>query len=189
MNAVSASFGSITASISNLGSATVSSLAVTSNSVTIAGRSLNSYIESVIDQYLGDQLISPIAEAPSLKTNVISPLTDTSAPSLGFQDSKVKVMSQNQTVAWFDNKGNASFSGTLTANNASISGSLAAASITTTDASVGGTLRANTIIANNIQGLDEKIGTIAAAINRGNPIVATSSGQFSSVYANLDKFR
>ena len=185
INAVSASFGSITASISNLGSATASSLAVTSNSVTIAGRSLNSYIESVIDQYLGDQLISPIAETPTVRTNVISPLTDTSAPSLGFQDSKVKVMSQNQTVAWFDNKGNASFSGTLTANNASISGSLAAASITTTDASVGGTLRANTIIAGNIQGLDEKIGTIAAAINRGNPIVATSSGQFSSVYANL----
>ncbi len=192
---VQGSFSSITSTVSSLGSATASSLAITTNSVSIAGQSLSSYIESVVDDYLGGQLLSPLAEAPNIKTDVISPLTDTSSPSLEFGNSKLGVRGTSGTVAWFDNQGNASFSGQLTADSASISGTLAANSasfqssdsrlITSETATVSGTLRTNNLIANNIEGLDQKLATIAAAINNGSPIVSTGSGEFSSVYANL----
>ncbi|MDO8335676.1 MAG: kelch repeat-containing protein [Candidatus Saccharibacteria bacterium] len=196
INAQKIAVNAFEATTSSLGNATASTLAVATDSITIGGQNIRDFIiQTVANAGFTNQPISPLAEAPEIKTNVISPLADTSAPSISFENSKLKIKNSTETVAWFDNTGNATFSGELTARkintdniqvaDASISGTLAANTVTTQqlnnagDASVGGTLHANNIIANNISGLDDKISSIA-----GNLIASNYNGVINADMIN-----
>lgn len=212
---VTGTFNNITASFSNLGSATASSLAVTTDNLSIAGVSLKNYINQTVTELLSNtysllpnNIISPAGEIENISTNIISPLADTSAPSLEFRNSKLEVRSLGETVSWFDSEGNASFSGTLTSNNiqtnnASVSGNLAANTInsqttttqtlTTNEATVSGTLYANNIDLSNealakLEGdlnVNDKIGTLAAVLNGSYQPQGSGSGEFSNLFAGV----
>ncbi|MGH7245515.1 MAG: hypothetical protein ACREGI_01110, partial [Candidatus Levyibacteriota bacterium] len=80
----------------------------------------------------------------------------------------VKNLATNQTVATIDNQGNASFSGTLSAQNVAVNN----------DATVSGTLYAHKIVADEIDGLQAAVGTLSAQniTNVTNIYFATPSG-------------
>lgn len=107
-------------------------------SLTIQGLPFQDYIAAAINKN-NEHIISPLASVKTIETNVIKPLdTDT-----------------------------VTIKGNLAANNASISGTLTASEFNNSgDATIGGTLRTGTIIADNIAGLDDKVGTLAAEIQR-----------------------
>jgi len=192
----------ITAGFIDAQSIVTKSLALTTNNFTIAGQSISSYVENIVANYLASnsQLLTPIAQTDQVLTNIISPLADSSAPSLELRNSQISILSSGETVSWFDSNGNASFSGTLTSNsiqtnNASVSGNLAANTInsqtsnsqllTAGEATVSGTLRTNNLIADNIQGLDDKIGTLAAVLNGSYQPQGSGSGEFSNLFAGV----
>jgi hypothetical protein len=140
---------------------TTNALSVATDNVTINGQSLRDYITSVVSDVIsnsqftlsnGQTIISPLASIDTLKTNIISPLADNSNISVKFDNSKFQILNtkyaSGSAVASIDNQGNATFSGSLTANNLTIqqlnnSG----------DATISGTLHAGRILASDIVGL------------------------------------
>lgn len=148
------------------------SLKVSSDNILVGSLSLRDYIAAIVRDVISQEfgslkttvaelsspsIISPIAAATSLQTNVISPLASDSAIAVRFDNGKLSILnsrlSTSSAVTVFDNKGNASFSGTLQA--AAYSGD---------NASFSGTLRTGRIIADQIDGLDEKLATLAAGL-------------------------
>src|SRR3989344_5690377 len=121
---------------------TVDSLNLTSEEVLIGGKNLKEYLTAVIEDLLTKNqvnIISPIASIEKLHTDVISPLAQgnlTVKLSPSQNSSFVIQNSSGSAVATIDNSGNATFSGTLSS----------------ADASVSGTLRAQKIIADEIEG-------------------------------------
>lgn len=101
-------------------------------------------------------LVSPLAKVDTIKTNTIETNgSNNLTVSLPATDSAliVKNAETNKEVAKIDASGNASFSGQLTSNN-----------LNTNDATISGTLRTENLIAGNIEGLDSRIGSIAARL-------------------------
>ena len=143
----------IQAGLINASETVVNSLVVTSDSIIINGQNLRDYIvEAVKDSgILGSQIISPIVNTNQLSTNIISPLSSPdlivklSTPSGSF----VVENTSGSAVAKIDDRGNASFSGQLSAQSGQFE-----------NASISGTLHANNILADSITGLDEKISNI-----------------------------
>ncbi len=118
------------------GNFTTSSLSVATNSITIAGQSLNDYIDSRISSAIeSGELVSPLAsDSATVKAGkvIIKPLIATTEPVLEVE------------------------------GNASITGQLATNSLTTTDATVSGTLRVDTLIADNLSALEAQVASLSA---------------------------
>ncbi len=121
---------------------TVDSLNVASDEVLIGGKNLKEYLTAAIEDVLTKNqtnIISPIASIEELHANVISPLSQgnlTVKLSPNKESSFVIQNSSGSAVATIDSSGNATFSGTLSS----------------ADASVSGILRAKKIIADQIEG-------------------------------------
>jgi site-specific recombinase XerD len=143
----------IKAGLINASETITNALIVTSDSIIINGQNLKDYIVDVIKDsgIIGSDTISPIVNTNQISTNIISPL---SSPDLIVKlatpsGSLIVKNTSGSAVARIDNQGNASFSGTIN--------SLA---LKTDEASISGTLRAGSIIADSILGLDAKISNI-----------------------------
>jgi hypothetical protein len=154
---------------------TTDSLIVTSDSLIINGESLKEYISASLELRAQsseqDGVISPVINANTLAVNTISPLSEESVTVNG------KLVIKNNNVILSDNEGskdssprrnvgtqndktpdialevqgNASFSGTLASNE------LSANELRTNNATISGTLNAQSITAGSIQGLDDII--------------------------------
>jgi hypothetical protein len=159
-------------------------LALATDQLSIGGTSLRDYIRSVVESFPlhnSSEIRTPTLIANGIKA-IISPLSADSEISLAFKNSSIEVRSNKggteHTVASIDADGNATFSGSLTAQ----------------DANIAGTLRAGKIVADQIEGLDDKLATLAAALqnqNESSPVIASStdsatitfnSGVLSSMY-------
>jgi site-specific recombinase XerD len=97
---------------------------VTAESITVAGMSLREYILTIVEQTQREtEIISPVDGR--LAVNIISPLGSDSDIALAFSKDEISVTNKaGEKIAMIDNKGNASLSGTITAKNASIAGTL-----------------------------------------------------------------
>ena len=180
-------------------------LDATSDSVTIAGQSLRDYITSTVKTMLdteysilntGQAIVSPLASIDQIHTNVISPLASDSKIALDLRNSKFEIRnsasaSESAVVASIDNAGNATFSGTLSSNQASISGQLAAENVTANTASVSGTLYADKIIANNIEYpvSSESANTASSILNTEYSILNTDFVDIQNLSADFATFR
>jgi hypothetical protein len=172
----------IRAGIVNAQEIATNSLSIATDNITVSGQRLSDYIGTIVDQRLANynggsnnnqiavNIISPLDQSPTGKVTV----------KLNDNKGKSKLEIQNASgsaVASFDSAGNATLSGELSANGASISGQLSAS-----DASVSGTLRAGHIIADDIDGLDARIGSLSATTIVNNNYYSTPSGEFNSGY-------
>ncbi len=152
-------------------------LSLATDQFTINGVRLRDYIVSLIENSPINNTASiatPRLLASDVQVNIISPLSEDSEIALEFKEQQISIKTNKngteKVVASFDTNGNATFSGTLSANQLSISENLSAH-----DATVSGTLRAGRIIAGDIDGLDlsaealakvdDKLATLAAALN------------------------
>lgn len=113
---------------------------------------LASYINLSVEQILTTKELT-FARIAHVKTDLISPLASDSAIAAKFEKDKFSILnsqlSSSSAVASIDNQGNARFNGSVEAAQASFSG----------------TLRADKIIANDIEGLDQKLATFAGKMN------------------------
>jgi site-specific recombinase XerD len=185
---------------------TTDSLAVGTSNVLIAGTSLQSYVEQIVANSLSEQnrLVTPLAQVSEVHTNVISPLTDKNLVIKFTQKNPGDLQaleiqnSSGSAVATISSSGDATFSATISAKNASISGSLSSTGIvakqTTTEdlsatsATVSGTLRVKKIIADEIENSNASTSGVSAVnssplastINSNIP-TASSSVQLSSI--------
>jgi len=126
-------------------------LDVTSDSIMVNGKSLKDYIAGVMNELrLSDQvqIVSPIGRTGEISTNIISPLAENSDISVSLDDSQFTIHNSknasSSAIVEIDNQGNATFSGILDT-----------LAVKAKDASVSGTLRAGSIIADSIIGLPD----------------------------------
>ncbi|MEK7572084.1 MAG: phage integrase N-terminal SAM-like domain-containing protein [Patescibacteria group bacterium] len=100
---------------------TTESLTVTSKNISIGGKTLREYILSILketqNELLTPTIVSPIAVAERVQTDLITPLSDDSDIAISLKESQVEIRNgaSGSAVATIDNEGNASFSGTLRA--------------------------------------------------------------------------
>ncbi|MBI5044763.1 MAG: tail fiber domain-containing protein, partial [Candidatus Levybacteria bacterium] len=152
------------------GSINASIIAV--SNLSIAGQSLRDYILSVIQNsefviQNESGITSPVANIDRINTNIISPLAGDEVE----VKSNISIKKNNGEGGNLSVEGNASISGTLAGTNASFSG----------------TLTADRIIANQIEGLEATIGTLSAKtiINNYNIYqTASESAATSDVASN-----
>lgn len=152
-----------------------SSLIVTSDSIIVNGQNLRDYIVNVVKDSgaTSPDVTSPIINTDRLATNIISPLGESlivklATPSAEINNSSFIIQnSSGSAVAKIDDQGNASFSGQLSA----VDGQFA-------DASISGVLRAKSIVADSITGLEATISSIYST-NFAN--LASYSAQLSYV--------
>lgn len=143
------------------------SLTVTSDAITVQGQTLKDYILQTVQQANSlspPTLVMPIAEINEIHTNLLSPIGDSAIQVAINSDSFVIQTTKTASpsaVASIDAGGNATFSGQLNAKSI-ITGQSTSQNLTTSQATVSGTLFANQIIASSIQGLDEKIASQTA---------------------------
>jgi site-specific recombinase XerD len=135
--------GALKATSIDTESLTAQTVAIASDNVSIAGKNIRHYIESVIDEYvptLRVQLASPITVADRISTSLLSPLSQNANIALRLDENTLSITNDKNgsgsAIATIDRAGNASFSGTLlseaiSTNTATVSGSLAAGAITT----------------------------------------------------------
>ncbi len=156
---------------------------VATNIQQITTSSLQTIDASVGNLIVREKIISPVVETAQLTTNVIKPqekdiaidLNSNQEPIVSSQDknalSKLVITGlNNRTVASIDASGNATFSGTIAAKEASISGSLAANQVTSNqfisnEASISGTLIAKEIHSENIKQLTTENRQLSTDIN------------------------
>ncbi len=154
--------------------AVVEQLHITSDNVFINGKHLSEYVASLLSS---PDFISPNISTEKISTDFISPLAEDSKISISLENSMLEIKNGKDAsasaVATIDNEGNATFngdvdaqnaslSGSLSANEASLSGALTAQTGNFESASIAGTLTADSIRANTIEGLDEKVASIAS---------------------------
>ncbi len=151
-----------------------------------------------------DQIVSGIASIDRIRTNIISPLADNSEISLDLRGSKFEVRSSTASdsavVASIDNQGNASFSGSLVAKrieseNASISGELAVENLNAREvyteglearsATVSGTLYADKIVANSIEGLEADVSSESANTDFASNILNTEYSILNTDFVDI----
>ncbi len=138
----------------SLGNATANTFAVAANTITIGGQDIRQFIiDTVTAAGFGQNtIISPLAEVETIKTNTIRSLTEG-----GDINVKGKLITESDRSATDSSVVSLDVRGSAT-----ISGSLATNSIQTNDATIAGTLRAGNLIADNIQGLEDKISSVAS---------------------------
>lgn len=178
---------------------TVDSINVTTENITIAGKSFDKFLDNKLsslfltkDLTIGTKIVSPIIESNTIFTKTISPLASDTI----IVDGKLAVTAQttdqennsifeirnasHSAVARFDGQGNARFAGDIEARRATI-----AATLTARDATISGTLRADRVIAQTIDGLDEKLSTLSANISNQNQTISSSSSQLTQLSQKL----
>ncbi|MBU2632843.1 tail fiber domain-containing protein, partial [Patescibacteria group bacterium] len=192
-NALSSQLANVQAGIIKVAMLTTDSMSITTDSVTIAGESLRSYIVRVVREAgLGGSVTSPLARVDKLEAGIISPLAKDQkvAVVLDGADSKFEIRNKNAStsaVATIDSSGNATFSGTLAANGASISGNLNSDNLSANEATITGTIRAKRIIADQIEGLNVSASTVSAQYITNNYYLATESAkQIAQSQLNTD---
>ena len=144
----------LSAGSASLGNATANTFAVAANTITIGGQDIRQFIiDTVTAAGFGQNtIISPLAEVETIKTNTIRPLADGGDITVkGKLIAESDKSATDSSVVALDVRG-----------SATISGSLATNSILTNEATIAGTLRAGNIIAGNIQGLEDKISSVAS---------------------------
>jgi hypothetical protein len=126
------------------------------------------------------KIISPLAEVDHISTNIISPLGKDKNIALKINSDSISIAkdASSAAVATIDNNGNASFSGSLKSNELAVN----------SDASISGTLYAHKIKADEIEGLSEKVGTLAAQniTNVTNIFFATPSATPTTIASNQE---
>lgn len=145
-----------TAVIANLTAGVVNAKQIVADSIDagaikIAGLNIRDYIASTISQI---EIKSPIGNFNETHTNIISPLSDNQNVIVRLPDkSSFTIENASQSaVASIDSKGNASFSGQLSAGNIETH-NIISDNLTSNNASVAGVLRAGKILADSIEGL------------------------------------
>ena len=149
-------------STANIGDLTTNTLAIATDQVTIAGQTLRDYITFVVNDVISNSefLISKQnANVENLKTSYISPLSEEKSAKIAIKlndnngQSKLEIQNASgSAVASFDSAGNATLSGSLTANDLTTKNVRSEQLEVSSDASVSGTLRAQRIIADQIEG-------------------------------------
>lgn len=146
-----------------------------------------------------ERIVAPIVESEKITVSILSPVSDDSL-TLHLKNKRIEFVAQDKPVASFDDQGNASLSGKLSAS------SVETKSIEANEASIAATLRAKEIITENLNLSDEgferlvaKIGTdyadsLAALIQSGassddleqivNPLLPEEDNQASSPLAS-----
>lgn len=157
--------------------------------VRIAGKTLSQYIDEKIlnSKFLihNSNFASPLAQIDQIETSIISPLGKEGeiALAVNSSDLSVKNTEKNEIVAQIDSDGNTSFSGDLSSKT-----------IETSDANISGTLTADRIVANTIDGLEDKIRQLRSnedsllssnASNLGYVDVSSISAQLALIDENL----
>lgn len=155
----------------NLTAGTINATSIAVNSLSIAGQNLRDYILAVVEQagFSKNQnnITSPIAEIDRIHTNIISPLASDSAILV---NGKLVISSEVRDPKRISPDGR-NDTALEVQGSASISGNLSVS-----DASIAGTLRAGKIIADQIEGLDARIASLAAnTITATNAAIATNS--------------
>ena len=170
----------IEAGFANISALTVSSINLTSDNLIIGGQTLRSYIASVVEDlgYVKSPIISPLAEIDQISTNLITPLGENKNIAIAIKDSSLEIRNgaTGSAVATIDNQGNASFSGTVNSNDLAVNN----------NATIGGTLRAGRIIADQIEGLNIQTSTISANYITNNFYNSTSSAESNSPNLNWE---
>lgn len=175
---------------------TTRSLSVTTTNIRISGVNLENYIAGIVEKLINNSIdTEKLTESfdhdvATVRIGTISPIGNSLVIKLATSSGTARLEIQNASgsaVATVDDAGNASFSGQLASN-----------SLQTQEASVEGTLRAGKIIANDIEGLDNKLATLAAipAPTPSSPDIptisnlptATSSASFLDLAAEFSKF-
>lgn len=186
-NLASATIGTVKAGLITTENAVVSgtlaartvitdSLTVTSEHVVINGKPLHEYIASLLPP---SDFRSQSASAERISTQYISPLADSSDISVRLNQSKVEIGPRDASAAAtisFDPAGNATFSGTVTASTAAVTGSLSADTAAFRDASISGRLTADSIAARSIDGLEDTVATIASRYINTNQNESNNTG-------------
>jgi hypothetical protein len=109
---------------------------------------------AVENLFVTQKLISPLAEIEYLHTRVISPLSADDGLSLVLLNDSINIAPVSATssaLVRFDRNGNATISGNLSANSASLAGSIKSDSLTVNEATIEGTLRVNRLVADSIE--------------------------------------
>ncbi len=138
-------------------------LIVTSDNISVDGKPLSEYIAQFLP---ANEFSSPSVQAREISTQIISPLAEDQDVAVRFDDSSLVIgnrASSGSASITLGANGNAEFQGSIAAQNASLSGSLNAE-----NASVSGILTADTIKANTIDGLEEKVTNFATEYMRNN---------------------
>lgn len=155
---VVATDGSILKQLGNFSDALIGNLAVgmihTKELIVKGALSTESLLTSVIETnslFAASKITSPLGEFGKIGVTVISPLSDKDGLSLVFSGSTIAVIDpvSSNAALTIDREGNASFSGTLSAQNISVK----------EDASIGGTLRVGRLIADSIEGISTSSAT------------------------------
>lgn len=145
-----------TAVVGNLRTGSVSTKNLIADSISVGGQSLHDYILNVVQSAnLQSTTLSPLAQSNEVETNIISPLSDAS-PGIAVKLADTQTLSiynrsEATPTASFDAFGNVRLQGSLSARQATFSGSLSASSIqtnelTTNEASISGTLYADRVV-------------------------------------------
>ena len=139
-------------------------------------------LEGTINSLRAQSIISPIAQIDDLSVNTISPIGNSESVNIKLSQTETFgiLNDTNKRVTSFDAEGNATFDGTVKSeelvvkNNASISGELFAGSVNTTDittddATISGTLHAESIIgtfgdlSEKLRSLDNAVASVSSA--------------------------
>ena len=189
IHAISIGAQNLIASRGVIGNLTVKTLRVT-DSLTVNGLSLKEY---VAEQFNGQKEISsPLARVNILKTNSIQPNGSKKVVIELAQASDSALVVRNTTTG--RDAVILDTSGTVTAANASLSGTLSASNIDTKNATISGTLRTNNLIADTISGLDDRVASITSHLiansrpSQNIPSVAFDPTSQASISANFGTF-
>ena len=168
--------GNIATGVLQLQDLSVTTLSVTSDTIIIGGVNLQDYIATVVEgtvknlqnTVFAPKIISPIGEFGTVKTDVISPLSEDSDIAITLDGSTLTIHADKDAssaaVATIDNQGNARFAGDIEAGQASFSG----------------TLRAQRIIADEIVGLSTGSATYITNITNIYNSIGTGSAALSA---------
>ncbi len=147
------------------------SLSIATENLSIGGTNIRDYIIQVVRSQ--QSAVSGQVSVVNTKTDLVSPLASNSEIAIAFRNSQISILNSHSAtasaVATIDREGNASFSGQLTSKT-----------VTTSDASVSGTLRAGRIITDGLDlsnealaKLGDKLGTLAAQQNASSSASST----------------
>jgi hypothetical protein len=158
------------AMIANLSAGAIQAQTIATNQLSVGGVAIQDFIDQRILALSSQGLITPIASSSGITRTIGSDGSENLMIKLGNSNATGSAVAQlyitdrnAKTVASFDELGNATLAGTLTANNA-ILGSEATpgALLVNGDATISGTLYAN-----NLSGLEERIRAVLSASDSG----------------------
>lgn len=166
-------------------------IVLTTDNVSIAGVRFEEYISQKIEEVLAKNqqaTVSPISKNEIVQAHFLSPLDENGQIHVRLDKDRFSLVNSktatSSSLFTIDASGSARFANDITAQNASFSGQLRsfelfAKNAALDQASIAGTLRAGKIIANDIDGLEANIATLAAKYVDSKNSSASSSGNLS----------